>query len=55
MERLRLPGHEPRPGKLRPDWWDTGAVVDGATLSAVGLAFAVHYPETATLLHLAAV
>jgi alpha-galactosidase len=52
VDRILLPGDEHRPGKLRPDWWDAGFVADGATLSSVGLAMAIHHPQSATLLHL---
>ncbi len=55
VERMQLPGDGPQPGKLAPNWWDDGIVIGGATLSTVGLAFAVHHPESATLLHLTAV
>jgi alpha-galactosidase len=54
VRRLPLPGEDQQPGKLRPDWWDTALVADGATLSSVGLSMAVHHPESATLLHLRA-
>jgi alpha-galactosidase len=55
VQRLALPGDLRQPGKLMPDWWDGGLVAGGAALSGAGLAFAVHHPESATLLHLTAV
>ena len=54
VEVLHLPGEHARPGKSGPPWQDQPYVADGATLGSVGLAMAVHHPESATLLHLVA-
>ena len=54
VEVLHLPGEHGRPGKSGPPWQDQPYVADGAAIASVGLAMAVHHPESATLLHLMA-
>ncbi len=55
VERVPLPGAVWQPGKHIPGWYDAGLVASGAVLAEVGLPLGVHVPESATLIHVAAV
>ena len=55
VERVPLPGSARGPQKVEPAWYDAPSfVASGAALGGLGLALAVHNPESATLLHVTA-
>jgi alpha-galactosidase len=55
VEQLRLPGNDDSASRAQPAWCAGGAVVTGWQLETIGLQPPSVHPETAILIHLAAV
>ena len=55
VRRISLPGEHRGPGRSTPAWCADGAIVTGAMLVAAGVQPPAMSPETAVLIHLAAV